>query len=527
MKTIIQYLLTAVLLFAFADPVSAKETPVKSKITHVTVFLQGAQITRKGSATLTEGRQTLVFRSLSSEIRPGSIRVEGKGKFTLLSVKYRNNYLDPRNNNPEYQALKKKLDALTGSREALTVEMQVLKGEESMLDENKTVSGQNGLNVTTLSGVLAYYQKKMTEIKTRETEINRQLQELDKKIKQVKLQMEELTKKQKMSTGEVVVTVTADAPEKASFVVRYYTPQARWRPEYDVRVEDVTKEVKIGYKAFIKQTTGETWDRVPVTLSTGNPAAGGNKPELYPWYLDFRQEKETRYSVMSKSMAVMNEKAAPVARTTADYTNVTLAQTTTEFNITLPWTLPSEEREEAVMIRNISLPAKYAYYAVPKINRDVFLTAAVAGWKKYDFLSGKMNLFLEGSFTGTAYLDVSRARDTLLLTLGRDKRIKVERKKIQDFTQKQTLGNNIRETHGWQISVMNTKKVPVHLIIEDQIPVSKRKEITVEPLELSGAHLNKTTGKCMWDVTLQPEESRSFILKFSVKYPKNQSVYVD
>jgi len=74
---------------------------------------------------------------------------------------------------------------------------------------------------------------------------------------------------------------------------------------------------------------------------------------------------------------------------------------------------------------------------------------------------------------------------------------------------------------------MNARKVPVHLIVEDQIPVSKQKSIVVEPLELSGARLNKMTGECKWDLQLGAGDTKTVVLKFSVKYPKNSRVNVD
>ena len=528
MKTTIRYFYLAAMLLIFQVHASGKETPVKTKITHVTVFLKGAQITRKGTVDLTGGSQTIVFHSLSSDIQPGSIQVDGRGNFTIMSVKYRTNYLNKNEESPELQGLRKELNALNHSKDLFSIQMEVLKGQESMLQKNQTVSGQNGLNITTLTNAMNFYEQKMKDIKTRQMEVEHKSKDLAKRIKRMTLQIEELARREKMSTGEVAVTVSSNVKTgTASFILSYYTSQAGWRPEYDVRVNDITKDVKINYKAFIKQTTGETWDKIPVTLSTGNPAIGGNKPELNPWYLDFKPVTVYSYGTRRKGMQVKAEMAAPSTRTAAAYTSVIQKQTTTEFEIMLPYMIPSENREQAVTIKEITLPAVYAYYVVPKLDRDAFLMASVTGWKKYDFLSGKINLFLEGSFTGTSWLDVSAAKDTLQLTLGRDKRIKVERENIRDFTQKQMLGSNVKEIHGWKITVMNTKKVAIHLIVEEQIPVSKRKEIVVEPLELSGARLDKLTGKCVWDVNLQPEKQQSFVLRFSVKYPKGKTVYID
>lgn len=526
MKKNIKYSLFSLLGIFLLLPAYGKDIPVTTKIGHVTVFLKGAEVTRKGTVALPAGMHTLVFGSLASDIRPESVRVKGIGDFTILSVKPRSNFLVSGKTNPEWRALNEKLKGLTRKKEGLSVKMDVLKSEVSMLEKNQSIAGQNGLSITALDNAMAFYEKKMTAIKMQQLETGRKIRETEEEIAKVKQQMDQLDRRQKMASGEVVVAVRVNRAGNASFQLSYYTSRAGWRPGYDVRVEEINKNVDIRFKAFIRQTTGESWDKIPLTLSTGNPAASGNKPELSPWYLDYVREN---YAVMRKSKGMMlREKAvAAPAPSMAEYVSESSRMTTTEYEITLPFPVFSEEKEQAVTIKEISLPATYAMYAVPKRSRDVYLVASVTGWKKHDLLPGKMNLFLEGGFVGTAYLDASLARDTLQLTLGKDDRIKVERKKIEDLTSKKMLGSNILENHGWKITVMNTRKVPVHLIIEDQIPVSRQKDIVVEPVELSGARLDRLTGKCVWDVQLSPGASRSFVLKFSVKYPKNKQVVID
>ncbi len=524
MKTTLSYFLTIFSFLLLSSGLNAKDLPVSTKVKQVTVFLRGAEVLRQSTVDLTPGMHILAFRSLASDIRPESVRVRGKGSFTILSVKPRNNYLVDGETSPEWKALNDKLTGLKNRRDELSVKTDVLKSEVTLLEKNQTVTGQNGLSVTALSNALTFYQKKMTEIKMQQLKVEKQIRDTDEEIKKLLQQMDQSKKRQEMASGEILVSVNVNKAGPASFEISYYTSRAAWHPGYDVRVDDLTREVNICFKAYIRQTTGESWDKIPVTLSTGNPALGGNKPELSPWYLDFANVKY--YRTRTAKGAVLREKAM-AAPAMSDFVNETTRMTTTQYQLQLPFPLYSEEKEQALTIKEISLPAEYAWYTVPKKSRDVFLVASVTGWKKYDLLSGKMNLFLEGGFVGTSYLDASQAKDTLKLTLGRDNRIKVEREKIEDFTRKKTLGNNVVETHGWKITVLNAKKIPVHVIVEDQIPVSRQKEITVEPLELSGGRLDRVTGKCVWDMRLSPGDSRSVTLKFSVKYPKDQGLFID
>ena len=71
---------------------------------------------------------------------------------------------------------------------------------------------------------------------------------------------------------------------------------------------------------------------------------------------------------------------------------------------------------------------------------------------------------------------------------------------------------------------MNTKQQAVTIEIEDQIPVSQEGNIEVEVEELSGGTLDTESGKVTWNITLQPGESMSKQVRFSVKYPKKTIV---
>jgi len=531
MKRILFFLVVLTLSCDFGQASEAQELPVNSKITHVTVFLKGAHVTRDGKIDLSQGKHDLVFRSLSSDIQPNSIQVKGEGDFIILSVKHRLNYLEHTDEESGLKALRNKLESLKQEKENISVQLQVLSGEENMLKKNQSIGGsQSWIKVAELVTAVDFFRKKLAGNLKQQLQVKKQIKQKDDEIKQVALQINDYTREQKKATSEVVVTVSADKEQKAVFFLSYYVDQAGWRPEYDIRVQDITKQVEVNYKAYVKQTTGEPWDNVGITLSTGNPALGGTKPELSTWYLDYRPLPPVTYKKYDKGVSrksAMTKMETTAAAAVASMTSTVQRQTTTQFRIQIPYTIHSDNREQVVIIKNLSLPAVYAYYVVPKLDRDAFLVAKVSDWGKYNLLTGKMNLFFEGTYVGNSYLNVASAKDTLSLSLGRDKGIKIERKKLVDFSKRQIIGGNIKEMHGWNISVLNSKNVPVHLYIEEQIPVSKRKEIVVEPVDISGAYVNTTTGKCVWDVYLKPGESGKITLTFSVKYPKNHQVFID
>jgi hypothetical protein len=201
-------------------------------------------------------------------------------------------------------------------------------------------------------------------------------------------------------------------------------------------------------------------------------------------------------------------------------------QTNVEFNIANPYSIPTDGKQYLVEIGEYSLDASYQYYVAPKLSTDVFLTAQLTNWNKYNFLSGEASLFFEGTFIGKSLINTQATTDTLNLSLGNDKNIVVTRTLQKETTGRQIFGSNKKETKDWLIEVKNRKSQPVSLLIEDQLPVSQNSGIEVERQELSGAKLDALTGKLSWNFLLNSQDDKKVQLKYMVKYPKDQSVIV-
>ncbi len=201
-------------------------------------------------------------------------------------------------------------------------------------------------------------------------------------------------------------------------------------------------------------------------------------------------------------------------------------QTNIDFNIDNPYTIPSDGKQYVVDIGQFDLNASFQYYVAPKLNTDVFLTAQLVDWNKYNFLSGEVNLFFEDTYIGKSLLDTHASSDTLNLSLGTDKNIIVTRTLQKNTTQRQIIGSNKKETKDWLIAIKNRKNQSINLLVEDQVPVSQNTAIEVERQEVSGGKVNDIDGKVQWILKLSPNEEKKLDLHYLVKYPKNQQVIV-
>jgi uncharacterized protein (TIGR02231 family) len=201
--------------------------------------------------------------------------------------------------------------------------------------------------------------------------------------------------------------------------------------------------------------------------------------------------------------------------------------TSLEYKIDIPYSIPSDGKDYNVKIKEAKIPVNFIFKCVPKLDKDVFLIAEIGNWSKLNLISGKSSIYYNGVFTGQSEIDVKNLKDTLAISLNRDKNILVERTLLKEKKEKQFIGNNIRETINWSITVKNNKSVKTKVFVEDQFPISENKSIVIEKLENSNGKINEKTGKIFWELELEPNENIELTLKYSVKYPNYMKLSIE
>lgn len=202
-------------------------------------------------------------------------------------------------------------------------------------------------------------------------------------------------------------------------------------------------------------------------------------------------------------------------------------QTTVEIQVAEPYSIKTNGERTLVDLKTYEIPANYQYTAIPKLDKDVFLIAELADWSKYSLLEGESNLYFEDGFVGRSILNAAALQDTLQISMGRDRSIVMQREKVDQFSKKRTIGANVTENRGYEITLKNNKSQAVTLQIKDQIPVSVNSNIEVTPGELSGGLLDPLTGIVTWEITLPPGAQQKLALQYEVKYPKSERIILD
>ena len=513
------------------------EKTLESKITDVTVFLNRAQVTRAAKTRIEAGKTTLILGGLTSNLDPQSIQVTGRGSFVLLGTSHQQNFLNELNQPKAIKALKDSLAFFQREIGSISVQKEILNKEEQMMLSNQKIGGANqNLTAAELKAMADFYRTRLNEIAVLRTKYDEKISKLNDRQRKLQLQLNSQNELFNRNTSEIVISVSAETGTAVELEVSYVVANANWFPVYDLRAVNTKQPIQLNYKANVQQSTGEDWSNVHLKLSTTNPSLGGLKPELNPWYLNFYEKviRTPRFrSSMPDAKAKMEDRVNIVAAEAApielsfgidDYTSTIQTSIATEFDISLPYTVASSSKPTVVDIRKHDVKADYLYASAPKLDNDAFLLAKVTGWEEYNLLPGEANIFFEGTFVGKSYIDPTSVKDTLSVSLGRDKRIVVKREKLKDLTSRNFIGSTKKETYAYEVTVRNTKSESIKIVLEDQIPVSQNSQIEVNMLENVGAKFNKDSGKLSWEMELKPNETRKMTYKFEVKYPKDKQV---
>jgi uncharacterized protein (TIGR02231 family) len=526
----------AAFLLGTSSTFGQTEKPVDSKITNVTVFLNRAQITREVRSSLDAGKTNLILTGLTSQLDPESIQVTGKGNIIILGISHRQNFLTDLNVPKSLKILK---DSVLFLQQQIALEQsqkEILNKEEQMLVSNQKIGGTNqNLTVAELKAMADFYRSRLGDIVTTRMKEDGKIKKINERIGKLQLQINSQNELYSRNTSEIVVSLSANEATPVSLEVNYVVSGAGWNAVYDLRAINTKSPVQLNYKANVFQSTGENWNNIKLKLSTANPSQSGLKPEFDPWYLNLDQPVY-KYHVNDINKALegkvsgLQVTSAPApgkdkeALSSSEFVTTVQTSLNTEFDISLPYTISSSSKPTLVDIRSYQMKADYIYSVAPKLDKDAFLLAKATGWEEYSLLPGEANIFFEGTFVGKTFIDPNSTKDTLSVSLGRDKRISVTREKQKELSSRKLIGTNQRESYVWEITVRNNKAEAIKITVEDQIPVSQNSQIEVTATETGGAKYIKDTGKLSWDLSLKPNESKKLVFKYEVKYPKDKIV---
>jgi len=506
---------------------------IASKVVAVSVFHNQAQVTREGKAILDNGIHEVIFNQISPNMVNSTIEVVAPEGIEILSVTNRNNYIEKGQEPADIMLLEDSLQLINDRLTAIRFDQESITWQKDLLRANKSLGGaNNGVKADELEDVLDIFQRKLNMFKEQNIELERRLKVLNAQKRLVEKQLGDYRAGAKSLNTQIAVMVkVTKANASALFKLQYLVKDVSWKPYYDIRVKDVSSAVQFVLKADIRQSTGEDWSNIKMALTTNNPNQTGLKPELRPVYIQYHTDvSRAKYNSYEGALTVTEYDSDAASNVSASeksdnkkYASSSQNLLNLSFDVKGNVSVPSDNKNHQVELNQFSLPAQFGYACVPKLNPDIFVTAKFESNDLLNQLNGEANIYLNGTYSGKTFIDRANG-DSLLLTLGRDRRLIAKREKVKEMSSKSLFGSTKKESQTIEITLSNSSSEKIQLLVEDQIPVSKNEDVTVKLMQDENAQYAPETGLLKWVVTLEPKQVVKLRFSFDVSYPAGKMI---
>jgi uncharacterized protein (TIGR02231 family) len=505
-----QLLLGMVLIYCSYVYAQEFEKSVKSEITNVTVFMAGAEMNHSATVVLEKGKNKINLIGLSPKLDPKSIMVNIEPKdITILSVFSRTNYLTPKNENKKIKFLKDSLMELEDQEHIISNSKETLDKEKLLLYRHDgIISSTKGTTVVEIEKIADFFRKRNDNLNVELFKLEKDEHRLKNSINNIKKQLEELNAVLNPPSSEVTVVLMSNQNTTAKFELKYYVEESGWGPKYDIRTEGISKPISLIYRANLYNNSGIDWKDVKLKLSTADPNQGAEKPQMTTWNINEDNDNSLKEVIITNN--VYSDRK--IADSTKAYKQVAVEELSAEFDIPVPYSILSDSKPYTVEVTSFNLPAKYEHFCIPKMEKDAFLVAKISGWNDLNLVSGPANVYFNGNYIGQSTINTLNITDTLVLSLGRDKKITTTRSKRADSKDHQVIGNNTKQSFVFETLVRNNRETAINIEVQDQVPVSDNKEVSIDVSEMSNATYDKATGKLIWKLSILPGDTKKLCL---------------
>lgn len=544
MRTIANSLVTASLavIAAFAaGQAGAADLDATSAVDAVTIYPDGASVTRVIALDLPSGDTTLVARDFPLTLDPSSLRVEGEAaaKLTIGAIDARPPRAVPPVNLSE---LDKRIEALKDERAnlggAIAAATARRKFAERFAEASPAGIGDKGeaRPIAEWRAAFAAVSEEVASADTAIRDAERKQREIDREI--ARLESDRAIKPP--NKLELRIDLAAATATKTTLRVTYSVRNARWTPHYDARLDTGAKDRKpaleLVRRAEITQTTGEDWSNVALGVSTVRTARGGNAPDLNSLIVQYPQIPRPLAAGAVSDAARPRSMPAPMAlelaakRADEQEASVEVGGFQTTFKIPGRVSVGASEGAKSLRISTANIAPDLVIRSAPVLDPTAFLEASFRQSEDAPLLPGRVAIYRDGMFVGRGKMTAASKDETVRLGFGADDKVKIERAVIKrnEGSAGLIVTTSKTDERSFKTSVRNGHDFPIRVAIEDQLPVSENEEIQVELLPSATppttTNVRDKRGVLEWAFEAKPGEARDIAFGWRVRWPKDKGV---
>jgi uncharacterized protein (TIGR02231 family) len=506
----------------------ADTTDLQAPIAAVTVYRDGAQVTRSATTAFQPGLQSVAFGNLPDSADPESVRVAVRGEHVaLLEVEVNRRYgADPvRDETVRLRAEAERCrDAVRELDDADAAE-QARLGFATHLSAAAATAMARAVSFgrasrDDLSQMAEHLAGSTASALASRRDIAASRRTAQRKLEAAEQRLADAEERSEAAEFiEVAATIEAAAAAEAEIEVSYQVAGASWEPLYDLALSG--ERLSASYLAEVTQRTGEDWPPVRLVLSTSRQGLSQTLPELEPWYISRHAPAPVRARMAAKMSAELSAGFASTAGPAAAplMADVDEAGISQVYRVARPIAVPADGNPHKTAIAQFDLDAALDYLAIPVVAPEAYLRAKVTNDSPLLLLPGRARIFKDGQFTGETALDIVAPGEEFELQLGVDDQIRIERKLVRRATSKAVIGASRTVDIGYETTVASHRPGSAKVSVHDHIPVSTDGEIRVRLREASPPAEPDDLGELTWDLTLAVGQTTTIRYRFTVEHP--------
>jgi uncharacterized protein (TIGR02231 family) len=523
----------------------AAELDTSSTIDTVTVYPDGATVTRVIRSDLPRGDTTLVARDFPPGLDPQSLRVEGEGggRVVIGSIDAR----PPRAERPpSHPELERRLEALRDERAVIEDTINAATARKRFI-ERFAASVPLGLGEKGEARPLSEWRAAFAAVTEELATVDAALREARLKARDLDRQIARVDADLKGSPArklEVRIDLASAEGGAATFRVSYTVRGARWVPLYDARLDSGSRDRKpaleLVRRAEIVQQTGEDWTNVALAVSTVRTAKGGSAPDLRPLIVRFQEARDRvarpapapRAGGSGRGRAYAPSAGQPAAPAQEQEAEPDTGGFQVLFRIPGRVTVASHEGAKALRIASATIEPELLVRAAPVLDETAFLEAAFRHTEEAPLLPGRVAIYRDGIYVGRGAMPATPKEELVRLGFGADEKVKVTRVTVKKTEGQTGIFTSAKvDEREFKTTVRSGHAQPIRVEIEDQLPVSEVQDVVVEQLPATTPPTAKDTrdrrGVLTWAFELKPAETREIKLAWRVRWPADKTVSYD
>ncbi len=536
MRPFLALLLATTAMPAFADTITADST-----IIAVTVYPEGAKITRTVTFTApSAGSHELLVTDLPADTQAGLMRIAATEGTDFGAFSLREDRLPPRDEplTEAQQAAKAEVERLEAAERDAVAGVEAVQARIDAANARAAFVGSLGGTVpdnSTPESLKATAEMIGAETLAARQEAAAARKELWPAQTALTDAQEDLTKAQAALAAlpsrdadytALSVAIESAAAGEATLTVTHYIGDAGWRPYYEINLTRLDEAaLTVDRSLLVTQYSGEDWAGVDLTLSTSRPADQSAPSALWP---ELRSVGPEEVPMESERYAKsdMAAGAAPAPMVMAESSIMASAGMEGD---TVVYTYPRKV-DVASGVADLRLPLDKLSFAptvearaVPRYDTSAFVMASFVNGEE-PILPGEALIFREGVLVGSSAVGLIAVGQETEMAFGALDSIRVKRDmpvRSGGETGILTTTNELTEEAVITVENLGTESWPVRLL--DQVPYTEQTDLEIEVTaspEPTETDVDAQRGILAWDFTLAGAERKTVSLGYTMSWPE-------